>query len=127
MGEHTSSCGQGAFTCQMGRFQMTSRLQLVGNSNILPLLGRKACLGMKIVSYLDNDELYKSNVGDSTVYTLSDDIPVSKEVLAKKYPKVFNMRVGKLEGEYHIRLKDESCEACTKTSSSCTESSTYST
>ena len=75
--------------------------KLVDNSNIHPLLGRKACLGMKIVSYLDNDELYKSNVGDSTV---SEDIPVSKEVLAKKYPKVFNMGVGKLEGEYHIRL-----------------------
>ena len=59
---------------------------------------------MEIVSYLDNDELYKPNVGGSTVYTLSEDIPVSKEVLAKKYPKVFNMGVGKLEGEYHIRL-----------------------
>ena len=59
---------------------------------------------MEIVSYLDNDELYKPNVGNSTVYTLSEDIPVSKEVLAKKYPKVFHMGVGKLEGEYHIRL-----------------------
>ena len=56
------------------------------------------------MSYLDNDELYKPNVGDSSVYTLSEDIPVSKEVLAKKYPKVFNMGVGKLEREYHIRL-----------------------
>ena len=56
------------------------------------------------MSYLDNDDLYKPNVSDSTVYTLSEDIPVSKEVLAKKYPKVFNMGVCKLEGEDHIRL-----------------------
>ena len=88
---------RGDFRCQVD-------CKLVDNSNILPLLGRNACLGMEIVSYLDSDELYKPNVGDPTVYTLSEDIPVSKEVLAKMYPKVFNMGVGKLESEYHIRL-----------------------
>ena len=88
---------RGDFRCQVD-------FKPVDNSNIRPLLGRKACLGMKIMSYLDNDELHKPNMGDSTVYTLSEDIPVSKEVLAKKYPKVFNMGFGKLEGEYHIRL-----------------------
>ena len=31
--------------------------KIVDKSNIRPLLGRKACLGMKIVAYLDNDKL----------------------------------------------------------------------
>ena len=97
MGKVLLRVRRGDFRCQVD-------CKLVDSSNIRPLLGRKACLGMKIVSYLYNDELYKPNVGDSTVYTLSEDILVSKEVLAKYYPKVFNMGVGKLEGEYHIRL-----------------------
>ena len=50
-----------------GDFRCQVDCKLVDNSNIRPLLGRKACLGMKIVSYLDNDELYRLNVGDSTV------------------------------------------------------------
>ena len=59
---------------------------------------------MKIVTYLDNDALNIPNVGDTTVYTLNAPSPISKEQLVKKYPRVFNEGVGKLEGEYHIRL-----------------------
>ena len=50
--------------------------KLVDNSHIQPLLGRKAFLGMKIVSYLENDELHKLNVGDS--YTFTGDKPCIK-------------------------------------------------
>ena len=38
------------------------------------------------------------------MYTLNAPSPISKEQLVKKYPRVFNEGVGKLEGEYHIRL-----------------------
>ena len=72
---------------------------------IRPLLGRKACLGMKIVAYLDNDQLNKPNTEDGNVYAVGDaESPVTKEQLVKKYPSVFADGVGLLEGEYHIRL-----------------------
>ena len=76
--------------------------KLVDNTNIRPLLGRRACVGMKIVSYLDNDQLQKPATGHAVVYALEDTMPVSKEHLCKKYPKVFSKGVGQLEGEYHI-------------------------
>ena len=72
---------------------------------IQPLLGRKACLGMKIVAYLDNDQLNKPNTEDANVYAVGDgESPVMKEQLVRKYPSVFADGVGLLEGEYHIRL-----------------------
>ena len=39
---------------------------------------------------MNNDELHKPNVDDPTVYILSGASPVSKELLIKKYPKVFH-------------------------------------
>ena len=78
--------------------------KIVDQSNVRPLLGRKACVGMKIVSYLDNDMMNKPNTSGSEVYTLSTDGPLTKEKLVNKYPKVFGKGVGCLEGEYHIRL-----------------------
>ena len=78
--------------------------KLVNNNSIRPLLGRRACLGMKIVSYLDNDELHKPITDRSVVYSLEDTISVSKEQLCKKHTKVFSGGVGQLEGLYHIRL-----------------------
>ena len=87
-----------------GDFRCRLDCKLVDCTNIRPLLGRKACVGMKIVTYLDNDALNIPNVGDTTVYTLNVPSSISKEQLVKKYPRVFNEGVGKLEGEYHIRL-----------------------
>ena len=80
---------------------------LVNSPKARPLLGRKACLGMNIVSYLDNDEMNKPNTGAARVYAVHDtepQKPVTKEQLLAKYPKVFADGVGKLDGEYHIRL-----------------------
>ena len=87
-----------------GDFRCKLDCKLVDNPNIRPLLGRKACLGMKLVSYLDNDELHKPITGNSTVYTLNGQSPISKEQLIAQHPKVFNEGVGQLEGKYHIRL-----------------------
>ena len=78
--------------------------KLVNKSNIRPLLGRRACVGMKIVSYLDNDQLQRPTTSHAVVYALEDRISASKEHLYKKYPNVFSEGVGRLEGEYHIRL-----------------------
>ena len=89
------------------RENYTCRLdcKIVDRNNIRPLLGRKACLGMKIIAYLDNDKLSKPVTGNSEVYALSSATsPLTKEQLIEKYPQVFGEGVGRLEGEYHIRL-----------------------
>ena len=54
--------------------------------DIHPLLGQKACLGMKIVSYLNNDELNKPTTGDTLVYLVNGTGPISIEQLIKQYP-----------------------------------------
>lgn len=78
--------------------------KLVDSPTIHPLLGRKACLGMKIIAYLDNDELNKPDTGDAPVYALDEPRPVSAEELLSKNPRVFRPGVGLLEGKYHITL-----------------------
>ena len=78
--------------------------KLVDNTNIRPLLGRRACLGMRIVSYLDDDKLQKPATGQAVVYSLDNTISSSKEHLCKKYSKVLSEGVGRLEGKCHVRL-----------------------
>ena len=81
--------------------------KLVDGINIRPLLGRKACIGMKLVSYIDNDELNKPETGDAPVYSVGVPGPLTTQQLIQQYPAVFGDGVGRLEGQYHIRL-DES-------------------
>jgi hypothetical protein len=62
-------------------------------------------LGIKVVAYLDNDQLNKPNIGKAEVYTVEvDGNPMTKEQLTQIYPTVFADKVSLLEGEYHIRL-----------------------
>ena len=49
------------------------------------------------MTYLDNDQLNKPNIGNSTIY-------ISTKQFIMKYPKVLSEGVGLLEGIYHIRL-----------------------
>ena len=91
---------QGDFHCRLD-------CKLVDRTDIHPLLGRKASLGMKIVSYLDNDALNKPETGNAPVYMISETGPIICEELIKQYPMVFGGGVGRLDGHYHIRL-DES-------------------
>ena len=93
--------------------------KLVNCTNIRPLLGRKACLDMKIVAYLDNDELYQPEIRNVKVFALEPMQAISQHQLIKRYPNVFSEEVGKIS-DYHIR-KYEPCIACTETSSSCTQ------
>ena len=43
-----------------GDFRCRLDCKLVDSHKIRPLLGRKECLGMKVIAYLDNDELNKT-------------------------------------------------------------------
>ena len=81
--------------------------KLVDSPKIRPLLGRKACLGMKIITYLDNDAIRRPVTGGAPVYALETQGPVTIEQFVKEHPAVFGPGVGRLEGKYHIVL-DES-------------------
>ena len=92
-----------------GEVQCRLDCKLVDQQGIRPLLGRKACLGMNIMAYLDNDQLNKPTVQNAEVYAVHDQnsSSLAKEQLIKKYPGVFSDGVGLLEGEYHIRLDSQ--------------------
>lgn len=72
------------------------------SKRVRPILGREACLGMKIVKYLDNDQLNHPQISDGHVYAY--DVPtervLSADQLVNKFPRVFSDGVGKLPGEY---------------------------
>lgn len=80
--------------------------KLVDNSHIHPLLGRKACIGMKIITYLDNNaiNLPPETMKRETVCFVSNPKSITKEQLIARYPKVVSDGVGELAGMYHIRL-----------------------
>ena len=59
-------------------------------------LGRKACIGMKIVQYLDNDAISKPIV-ERNADVFATDIsksPETREALFEKYPAVFGDKRG---------------------------------
>ena len=57
--------GQMLLRVWRGDYRCRLDCRIVDTPNIQPLLGRKACIGMNIVTYLDNDQLNKPNTGDS--------------------------------------------------------------
>ena len=77
--------------------------KLVENEGIRPILGRKACIGMNVITYRDNDAINKSTTDESAVFTLRNDNSLSKESILERFPEVFSEKVGQLEGEYHIK------------------------
>ena len=95
-----------------GDFRCLLDCNLVDSKKVRPVLGRKACLGMKIIKYLDNDQLNHPQTSDGDVY--AHDVPVlsaaepalSADQLVKKFPRVFGNGVGKLPGEYHMELDE---------------------
>jgi hypothetical protein len=87
--------------------------KLVDSSKVRPILGRKACLGMKIITYLDNDVIRKLNTGNAPVYSLEGPGPVSIKQLVREHPKVFGQGVGRLEGKYCIVLDESVYTPCT--------------
>ena len=65
---------------------------LVDSKKVRPILGRKACLGMNVIQYLDNDQLNRLQESDGEVYT--HDVPASSPRLRARYkitPIVFEV------------------------------------
>ena len=91
-----------------GDFRCFLDCNLVDSKRVRPILGRKACLGMKIIKYLDNDQLNHPQTSDGDVYAHDASIePVlSTDQLVKKFHRVFSDGVGKLPGEYHMMLDE---------------------
>ena len=92
-----------------GHFRCLLGCNLVDSKKVRPILSRKACLGMNIIQYLDNDQLNRPQEFDGEVYTLDvpASSPVSADQLIKSFPRVFADGRGALVGEYHMVL-DES-------------------
>ena len=79
--------------------------KLIDSQDIRPILGRKACMGMKIIKYTDIDEMNRPDMGNARAYAVNDKSDaLTKEAVIKAFPEVFSESVGKLEGEYHIKL-----------------------
>ena len=82
--------------------------KLVDSEDIRPILGRKACLGMNIIRYTDNDALNKPQTGSFPIYAVKDnDKFLTKEKLCNQFPEVFSEGVGKLDGKYHIKINSQ--------------------
>ena len=86
---------------QRGGLRGCLECKIIDRSGICPLLDRKACLGMKIISYLDNNQLNQPTTGNATVCELGLPKLVSIKQLISKYP-IFGSGVGLLDGKYHI-------------------------
>ena len=84
------------------------KCKLVDSEDIRPILGRKACLGMNIIRYTDNDALNKPQTGSFPIYAVKEnDKFLIKEKLCNQFPEVFSEGVGKLDGKYHIKINSE--------------------
>ena len=92
-----------------GDFRCLLDCNLVDSKKVRPILGRKACPGMKIIQYLHNDQLNRPQESDGEVYThdVPSSSPVSADQLIKSFPRVFVDGVGALASEYHM-VVDES-------------------
>ncbi|XP_032225763.1 uncharacterized protein LOC116608835 [Nematostella vectensis] len=78
--------------------------KLVDKNDSRPILGRKACLGLNIIQYMDNGAINKPIIGNSTVYAVHSSAIVTIDNIVQQFPNVFADEVGLLDGEYHIKL-----------------------
>ena len=95
-----------------GDFRCLLDCNLVDSKKVRSILDRKACLGMNIIQYLDNDQLNRPQESDGEVYTndVPASSPISADQLIKSFPRVFADGVGALAGEYQMVL-DESARS----------------
>ena len=75
--------------------------KLVDSDNIRPILGWKACVGMTLIEYTDNDALHKPATLGAQVYAVEGAL-ISKAAITEKYATVFSDGIGELEGEYRL-------------------------
>ena len=79
------------------------------SKRVRPILGRKACLGMKNIKYLDNDQLNRPRTFDGDdvyAHDVSLEPVLFADQLVKKFHCVFSDGVNKLPGEYHMTLDE---------------------
>ena len=82
----------------------TLRCHLV-EADVRPFLGHKACIGMQLIKVLDSDDVNRPVTGDRPMFAVRDaDDPLTKEQLVSRFPNLFADGIGKLDGNYHIRL-----------------------
>ncbi len=94
-------CGTTLLRVWRGDKRCKLNCKLVDQDDIRPILGRQACLGMKIVTYLDNDNVNKPLAGSAQIYAVDDKhASRTREGVIKKHPRVFGDGVGRLDGEY---------------------------
>ena len=81
---------------------------LVDSKKVRPILGRKVCLEMNIIQYLDKDQLNRPQEFDGEAYThnVPASSPVCADQLIKSFPRVFANGIGALAGEYHMVLNE---------------------
>ena len=80
--------------------------KLIESERVRPLLGRKACLGMNVIRYLDNDLLYTPPARKGQVYTVTEGLhcqPACLDNLIAFFPQVFADGPGTLTGYHHIK------------------------
>ena len=64
-----------------GDYQCKLDCRLVDSPDIYPILGRKACVEMNIVAYMDNDALSKLNTDNVNVFALHTESPATPKFL----------------------------------------------
>ena len=72
--------GTGHLRVWRGHFRCLLDCNLVDSKKVRPILGRKVCLGMNIIQYLDKDQLNRPQESYGEVYT--HDVPASFPVSA---------------------------------------------
>ena len=102
-GTKLSLRGQVMLPVSRGKTRCTLRSNL--ESDVRPLLGHKACIGMKLFKVLDSDDINYPVTGDRPVFAVKDaDKPMTKEQLVSRFSMVFVDGIGKLDDNCHIRL-----------------------
>ena len=91
-------CGTTLLRVWRGLYCCKLDCKLVDQDDIRPILGKKACLSMKIVTYLDNDNLNKPPAGHTYIYAVdSKQAPLTREGVIHRHPLVFGDAVGLLQ------------------------------
>ena len=89
-----------------GDFRCLLNCNLVESKRVWPIMVIKACLGMNIITYQDNDQLNRPQASKGGIYThdVRATSPVSAYQLFRRFPRVFPDGVCALAGEYHMVL-----------------------
>ena len=80
---------------------------IVDGRKVRSILGRRACIGMRLVQVMDCDALSKPDVPSDKVHSLGTgarSAPLTKSDVLRRFPGVFADGVGRLSGDYVIRL-----------------------